>query len=75
MFLIGVSPKYQKLGANVLIFHEMLKNYIDRGVEYVSTGPMLEDNWGVLNLWNEYKDHLEEINIRRRCFIKSIDNE
>lgn len=74
MFLIGVSPKYQKLGANVLIFHEMLNNYINQGVEYVSTGPMLEDNWGVLNLWHDYKENLEEIKIRRRCFIKSLDS-
>lgn len=74
MFLIGVAPKYQKLGANVLIFHEMLSNYIARGVEYVSTGPMLEDNWGVLNLWNDYKEHLEEVTIRRRCFIKNIES-
>lgn len=72
MFLIGVLPAYQKLGANVLIFHEMMSNYIKFGVKYVSTGPMMEDNRGVLNLWSDYQDSLEEITIRRRCYQKTI---
>jgi len=72
MFLIGVLPSYQKLGANVLIFHEMISNYIKAGVQYVSTGPMMEDNRGVLNLWSDYQDSLEEITIRRRCYQKTI---
>lgn len=72
MFLIGVDPEYQKLGANALIFHEMIKTYQEKGVKYVSTGPMLEENRSVLNLWNDYSDYMEPITIKRRCYKKSI---
>jgi GNAT superfamily N-acetyltransferase len=72
MFLIGVDPAYQKLGANVLIFNELIKAYQKNGVKYVSTGPMLEENRSVLNLWNEFGDQLDPVDIRRRCFQKNI---
>lgn len=72
MFLIGVKPAYQKMGASPLIFHELLSTYIKNGVEYVSSGPMMEDNWGVLNLWNEYQENIDTTSIRRRCYIKPI---
>lgn len=73
MFLIGVKPEYQKLGANVLIFHSMWNNFIKTGATNLVTGPMLEDNFGVLNLWNEYLTEENKVYIRRRCFIKKID--
>ncbi len=72
MFLIGVKPAYQKMGASPLIFHELLSTYIKNGVEHVSSGPMMEDNWGVLNLWNEYQENIDTSSIRRRCYIKPI---
>ncbi len=72
MFLIGVKPEYQKLGANVLIFHSMWENFIKTGATHLVTGPMLEDNFGVLNLWNEHINEQNRVVIRRRCFIKSI---
>ena len=72
MFLIGVKPAYQKMGANAVIFHDILNVYTQKGVNYVSTGPMLENNRGVLNLWNDYQDHLKEV-VRRRCFIKRMN--
>lgn len=72
MFLIGVKPEYQKLGANVLIFHSMWENFIKTGATHLVTGPMLEDNFGVLNLWNEHINEQNRVVIRRRCFIKPI---
>lgn len=72
MFLIGVRPEYQKLGANVLIFKSMWENFIKTGATRVVTGPMLEENFGVLNLWNEHMNEENRIAIRRRCFIKQI---
>lgn len=71
MLLIGVDPKYQKLGANVLIFYEIFKAYKEKGVKYVATGPMLEENRAVLNLWNEFEDQVDA-RIHRRCYIKQI---
>lgn len=72
MFLIGVKPEYQKLGASPLIFHELLSTYIKKGVEKVSSGPMMEDNQGVLNLWNEYQENVDINSIKRRCYVKDI---
>lgn len=72
LFLIGVLPSYQKMGASVLIFNELFKAYVKNGVEYFSTGPMLEDNSAVQNLWNEYDEILDDSGIRRRCFVKQI---
>lgn len=72
MFLIGVRPEYQKLGANVLIFHSMWQNFIKTGARKLVTGPMLEDNFAVLNLWNEHVNDENRIFIRRRCFIRDI---
>ncbi|MEP4532920.1 MAG: hypothetical protein ABJ004_07535 [Cyclobacteriaceae bacterium] len=72
MFLIGVKPEYQKLGASPLIFHELLSTYIKKGVKRVSSGPMMEENRGVLNLWNDYQDNVDTSSIKRRCYIKSI---
>lgn len=73
LFLIGVKPEFQKLGANALIFDELLSVYIAKGFKHVSTGPMLADNHGVLNQWDDFKDYLEPMKIRRRCFIKEVD--
>ncbi len=75
LFLIGVDPEYQKLGANVLIFEQMFQAYIKNGVKTAATGPMLDNNHNVLNLWNEYDDHIHDNEIRRRCFIKWFENE
>ncbi|MEQ9101967.1 MAG: hypothetical protein RIF36_11675 [Imperialibacter sp.] len=72
MFLIGVKPEYQKLGANVLIFRSMLNNFIKTGATNVMTGPMLEENFNVLNLWNDYTGEGNRLAIRRRCFIKPV---
>lgn len=74
LFLIGASPQYQKLGASAVIFNALLSTYIEKGVEYVSTGPMLATNRAVLNQWAEFSEHLDEVNIRRRCYIKSLIN-
>ncbi|WP_420317662.1 GNAT family N-acetyltransferase [Ekhidna sp.] len=72
LLLIGVKPEYQKKGVTSLIFNELFKSYIENGAEYFSTGPMLEDNATVQNLWNEYNDILDDVNIKRRCYQKII---
>jgi len=75
LFLIGASPDYQKLGASAVIFNALLTTYIKKGVEYISTGPMLATNRAVLNQWAEFSEHLHDVNIRRRCYTKSLINE
>lgn len=70
MFLIGVKPEYQKMGANALIFEHLTSTYVKKGIRYVSTGPMMAENRGVLNSFNDYD--LEPINIKRSCFRKNF---
>ncbi len=70
LFLIGVTPEYQKLGASTLIFHELIKSYIGNRARYFSTGPMLENNQPVLNLWNDYLNIASLDSIKRRCYVK-----
>lgn len=70
LFLIGVDPRYKNQGANALIFNDLIATCIKKGVKRFGTGPMLEDNNGVLNLWGDL--NMEEISIRRRCFIKDL---
>ncbi len=72
LFLIGILPEYQRKGAAAVIFNQLFKTYVANGVEYFSTGPMLAENTAVQNLWNDYKDLLDDVNIRRRCYIKEL---
>lgn len=71
LFLIGVDPEYQKLGAHAIIFNDLLNAFITKGIKTIATGPMLEENKAVLSLWEEFKDGKTGI-IRRRCYIKDI---
>ncbi|MEM6641471.1 MAG: hypothetical protein AAF616_00715 [Bacteroidota bacterium] len=70
MFLIGVKPAYQKMGANALIFENLTSTYVKKKVNYVSTGPMMEENRGMLNSFNDYD--LEPVSIKRTCFRKDF---
>lgn len=70
MFLIGVKPKFQKMGVNALIFENFTSTYVKHGIKYVSTGPMMEENRGMLNSFNDYD--LEPITIKRSCFRKNF---
>jgi hypothetical protein len=71
LFLVAVDPEYQKLGTSSIIFHELLSSYIQKNVKTFSTGPMLEENFGVQNLWGDYQSMITT-RLRRRCFIKPI---
>lgn len=71
MFLIGVLPEYQKMGANALIFDDLTSTYVKNGIKYVASGPMMEDNRGMLNSWNDYGS--THFNVKRSCFLKQFD--
>ncbi len=72
LFLIAVKPEYQKLGANALLFYELMQIFVRNGVKRVSSGPMMEDNRAVLNIWNGFDEYTDLQSIKRRCFIKNI---
>ena len=73
MLLIGIDKKHQNLGASALVFNDLSSTFLKKGVKYVSTGPMLATNLDVLSLWKHYMEGLDEISIRRRCYITDID--
>lgn len=69
LYLIAVDVPYQKTGVDAMIFYDIFKEVIKNGVKTIKVSHMLEENKGVLNLWNDY-EHV--INKRRRCYHKEI---
>ncbi|MEM9896400.1 MAG: GNAT family N-acetyltransferase, partial [Bacteroidota bacterium] len=65
LFLIGIKPEYQKMGAAAVIIDTLTNTFIRKGINYVTNGPALEDNHAVLNSWKEFN---LEPKIRRSCF-------
>ena len=70
MYLIGVRPDYQGKGILALIYHELNKAYINAGVRLARTHPQLEENLKAVSIWKNY-DY--RVNIRRRCWIKQLN--
>lgn len=67
LFLIGIKPEYQKMGAAAVIIDTLTSTFIKNGVNYVTNGPALDDNHAVLNSWREFN---LEPKVFRSCFIK-----
>ncbi len=65
MMSIGITAEHNNKGAVAMILNECLKGLLKLGVKYVETGPMLEDNRHIQNLWKNYDF---EIAKRRRCW-------
>lgn len=65
MMSIGVLPSESNKGAVALIMNSVLKGLIARGVKYLETGPELEENANVQNLWKNYQTELVK---RHRCW-------
>lgn len=65
MMSIGVTAEHNNKGAVAMILNECLKGLLKLGVKYVETGPMLEENMHIQNLWKKYDF---EIAKRRRCW-------
>ncbi|MCH5148454.1 MAG: hypothetical protein J1G05_03715 [Clostridiales bacterium] len=62
---IGVAKKYSNLGAVAMIIDSCLAGLIKRGSKYIETGPELENNNNVQNLWKNYNPELVK---RHRCW-------
>lgn len=62
---IGVTKEHNNRGAAALIITHCLEGLIRHGVKFTETGPMLESNKRIQNLWGnfEYDDSK-----RRRCW-------
>lgn len=65
MMSIGVSQEHKNKGSVALIIASCLKGLKKLGVKYVETGPELETNDNVQNLWKNFERTLAK---RRRCW-------
>ena len=62
---IGISKEHKNKGAAAMIITTCLKGGIKHGVKFAETGPMLESNKNILNLWSNFE---YEVAKRRRCW-------
>ncbi len=63
---IGVTKEHNNKGTAAIIIVNCLKGLIQHGVKFVETGPMLESNKKILNLWD---NNFECNNAKqRRCW-------
>jgi len=65
MMSVGVAKEHQNLGGVSIVLNEILNGCIRLGVEYLETGPELETNRNVQNLWKNYERELVK---RHRCW-------
>lgn len=70
MMSIGVLPEHKNLGAVSIILDEILHGCLKIGVKNLETGPELEENHEVQNLWKNYNRELVK---RHRCWGIGVD--
>ena len=70
MMSIGVTKEHKNKGSVALIIASCLKGLKKLGVKYVETGPELETNDNVQNLWKNFDRELVK---RRRCWGIKVD--
>ena len=68
-YLIGIDPEYQNKGINALIFTQLYDSYQKRGIKWVETNPLLEENIKIQQLWKNFNP---EIHKKRKTFRKNI---
>jgi len=62
---IGVVDEHLKHGVTSIIMAHSLEGLLANGTKYLETGPELEDNHNVQNLWKNYE---KVLNKRHRCW-------
>ena len=65
MMSVGVTGKYANTGAVAIVIDNCLDGLIRLGVKYLETGPELEENWPIQQLWRRYSPELIKT---RRCW-------
>ena len=68
-FFIAVDPESQKKGVPAIIINQIMKMCIENGIKVCETGPQLETNCDVQNLWKGFKTRQIK---RRRCWSKEL---
>jgi len=65
MMSIGVLPEHANKGATAIVIAHILQGLIEHKVKFIETGPELETNRNVQNLWKNYNPELVK---RHRCW-------
>jgi hypothetical protein len=65
MMSIGVAKEHNNMGTVAVIINHILNGLMAKGVKFMETGPELETNHNVQNLWKNYNPDLAK---RRRCW-------
>ena len=70
LLLIGVLPEYRSIGANTLIFDDLIKQFQRYGFKWAEVMPHMETNTNAIAQWQ----HLDSRQHRRhRCYTKQIE--
>lgn len=69
MYFVAISPEDQKKGIPAILFADALKVLTKNKVKLALTGPELENNFQVINLWGRFPHRIYR---RRRCYTKFI---
>ena len=69
LLLIGVLPAYRKMGANALIFNDLILQFRRYGFRWAEAMPQMESNEAVRSQW-QYLDARQHR--RHRCFRKTL---
>lgn len=65
MMSVGVLPSHANRGGVAIVMNTCLDGLIKLGVKYLETGPELEENHNVQNLWKNYNPELVK---KHRCW-------
>jgi len=68
-YLIGIHPSLQGKGVTAMMFRNVTRNFMDKGITLCETNPELEDNIAVQALWKDYDPILHK---RRRTYRKEL---
>jgi hypothetical protein len=71
MMSIGIRKEHKNTGCAALIVRHIHEGLIQHGVHFVETGPQLEYNRNVQNLWKNYEVVSTKL---RRCWGLKIDD-
>ncbi len=69
LYLVAVKPEYQNMGVSSLIMAESVKAATKNNIKFAETGPELELNQSVRDLWKSFDARQHK---RRRCYIYEI---
>jgi hypothetical protein len=68
-YLIGIHPRLQGKGVTAMMFRNITRNFMDKGITLCETNPELEDNIAVQALWKDYDPVQHK---RRRVYRKNL---